>query len=65
MEEKINFQKEMEKLNEIANKIENNSLSLEESLSLYEEGASIIKNLEKALKEAENKVETIIKSSKN
>ena len=58
--ETINFKSELEKLDEINNKIASSSLSIDESLALYEEGLAIAKKLEKALKEAEEKVEKII-----
>lgn len=59
-EEKINFEKNITRLEEIVDAISNKTLSLDESLLLYEEGNSIIKELEKALKDAENKVSEVI-----
>lgn len=59
-EKKIDFAKEIERLDEIVNEVSSKALSLEESLKLYEEGTKIISTLEKALKEAEEKVEKII-----
>lgn len=41
-------------------KLENDNSNLEDSLKLYEEAKALIKKLQKALKEAEQKVETII-----
>ena len=61
-EEKIDFEKEMKRLDEIANKISSQDLSLDECLSLYQEGQMIIKNLEKALAEAAEKVEKVIET---
>lgn len=58
--ETINFQKELDRLNEIVEKISSKALPLDESLKLYEEGAKIIKTLEKELKDAEAKVESVI-----
>lgn len=58
--ENINFKKELEKLEEIVNKIESGDLSLDESLKEYEKGAKLIKELEQAIKEAQDKVEQII-----
>ena len=46
---------------EIVTKIENETLPLEESLKLYEEGKKLISVLEKTLKEAESKVEELQK----
>lgn len=59
-EKKINFAKEIERLDEIVNEVSSKALPLEESLKLYEEGTEIIKKLESALKEAEEKVEKIV-----
>ena len=61
-EEKINFEKEMKRLDEIANKISSQDLSLDECLALYQEGQKIIKNLEKALADAAEKVEKVIET---
>lgn len=59
-EKKINFAKEIERLDEIVNEVSSKALPLEESLKLYEEGTQIIKKLEEALEEAEEKVEKIV-----
>ena len=59
-EKTINFKEELNRLNEIVDKISSKTLSLDESLKLYEEGSKIIKTLEKELNDAEKKVEKII-----
>ena len=59
-EKKVDFAKEMKRLDEIVEEVSSKALSLEESLKLYEEGNEIIKRLEAALKEAEEKVEKIV-----
>lgn len=59
-EKKIDFAKEMERLEKIVQDISSKALPLDESLKLYEEGTKIIKNLEKSLQEAQEKVEKII-----
>lgn len=56
----INFEKEFKELEEITNKMESKSLSLDESLALYKKGIEVTKKLEKALKQAENKVQEVI-----
>lgn len=61
-EEKIDFEKEMKRLDEIANNISSQDLPLDECLALYQEGQKIIKNLEKALAEAAEKVEKVIET---
>ena len=60
MLEKIDFEKEMKRLDEIVDKISSQDLPLDECLALYQEGQKIIKNLENALEEAKEKVEKII-----
>ena len=60
-EEKIEFKKSLKRLEEIVAKVEGETLPLEESLKLYEEGKKLISSLEKTLKEAERKVEELQK----
>lgn len=57
MENKIDFEKELARLEEIVNKIESGVLPLEESISLFEEGQKIIVSLKGALEEAKNTIE--------
>lgn len=59
MEEKIDFEKSLKRLDEIVNITENETLSLEESMKLFEEGKKLIASLEKTLKEAEEKVKKL------
>ena len=59
-EKKLDFAKEIERLDEIVNEVSSKALPLEESLKLYEEGTKIIKKLETALQEASEKVEQIV-----
>ena len=59
-EKKVDFKKEIARLDEIVDEVSSKTLSLDESLKLYEEGMKIIKQLEGALKEAEEKVEQVV-----
>ena len=59
-EKKIDFAKEVARLDEIVEEVSSKTLSLDESLKLYEEGVAIIAKLEAALKEAQEKVEKIV-----
>lgn len=59
-DKKIDFEVEVKRLNEIVEKISSKALSLDESLKLYEEGNKIIKSLEDALTEAQEKVEKVV-----
>ena len=62
-DKKIDFAKEMARLDEIVEEVSSKTLSLDESLKLYEEGNKIIKELEAALKEAEEKVKKSLKGN--
>ena len=62
MEEKMKFEDKLNRLDDIVDTMTNKTLPLEEAISLYEEGNKIIKELDAALKEAENKIEKVIES---
>ena len=59
-EKKVDFKKDLERLDEIVDKISNKALPLDEALKLYEEGSKIVKELEKQLEEAKDKVEKVV-----
>ena len=59
MEKKQTFEEKLTRLNEIVEKVENTTLSLEDAMKLYEEGNSLIKELQKSLDEAETKIQVI------
>ena len=59
MAEKIEFEKAMERLEEINDILENGKLKLDESISLYEEATKLSKICYKKLDEAKQKVEEI------
>ena len=56
-EKELNFEQQLNRLKEIVSLIQQKDLSLDKSIELYEEGAKIVKQLNEALKEAEQKVE--------
>lgn len=60
-EKKLDYEKSLKRLDEIVSKIETETLPLEESLKLYEEGRKLIASLEDALKEAEQKIKELQK----
>ncbi len=64
-EKKVDFKKEIARLDEIVDEVSSKTLSLDESLKLYEEGMKIIKQLEGALKAAEEKVEQVVSIEDN
>ena len=59
-EKKYDFEASLNKLENIVSQINDQSLGLDESLKLYEEGTKIVKELEKALKEASEDIEKVI-----
>lgn len=63
MEEKMNFEAKMNRLNEIVENVENSTLSLEDSLKLYEEGMKLIKELTTTLDEAEDRIKKLTTAS--
>ena len=60
----IDFEKGLNRLDEIVKAIESANLPLEETISLYEEGSKIIKELETSLKNAEERIAQVINISK-
>lgn len=53
------FEEKLTRLNEIVEKVENTTLSLEDAMKLYEEVNALIKDLQKSLDEAETKIQVI------
>lgn len=53
---KHNFEKDLSRLEEISELLENNDIGLEDSISLYEEGVKLSKGCLTTLKNAELKV---------
>ena len=60
----IEFEKSLNRLDEIVKVIESANLPLEEIISLYEEGSKIIKELETSLKNAEERIAQVINITK-
>ena len=59
----INFEKQINELEEIVKHMEEGSLSLEDSLKFFEDGIKITRACQQALKEAELKVEILTMGS--
>ncbi len=55
-ENKQTFENKMKRLDEIVTTMDQNELPLDDTLKLYEEAQELIKELEKELKEAKEKV---------
>ena len=58
--EELNFEELMGKLEEITGKLENEKLSLDDSVKLFEEGMDISKKCNSKLEEAERKITMLI-----
>jgi exodeoxyribonuclease VII small subunit len=56
------FEKILEKLEEIVEKLGQGEISLEESLRLFEEGVTLSKEGHRILDEAESKIEVLLES---
>lgn len=56
----FNFENSLEKLNHIVEKMEEGGLSLEDSLKNFEQGISLTRECQAALKEAEQKVQILL-----
>lgn len=66
MEEKdLNFEESMQKLENIANSLENEKLTLEESVAKFEEGMKLSKKCSEILDKAEKKISIIINENGN
>ncbi|MCC6698514.1 MAG: exodeoxyribonuclease VII small subunit [Candidatus Hydrogenedentes bacterium] len=57
------FEKDLEKLEEIVGALEEGELSLDEALKRFEEGIKLAKRCEKALSEAEKKIEILTRNA--
>jgi len=56
----MDFEKNLKRLEEIVQKLENGELQLEESLKLFEEGVKISRQCNEKLTEAEKKVKILL-----
>lgn len=63
--ENFNFETAIEKLNTIVEKMEAGGLSLEDSLKYFEDGVTLTRQCQQALKTAEQKVQILLKKNNN
>jgi exodeoxyribonuclease VII small subunit len=63
MKDSKSFENNLKKLEAITRKLENEDISLDESIALFEEGVKLVKILQCKLNEAERKVEILIKEA--
>ena len=61
MQEELNFEETIKKLEEIATELEKNDLDLDTSVTKFEEGMKLSKQCSKMLEEAEKKISILIK----
>jgi len=60
---KLDFETSMRDLEELVERLEQGDLPLEESLAAFERGVLLTRNCQTALKEAEQKVEILLKKA--
>ncbi len=58
----VSFEQAMKRLDEITNMLENGSATLDESLSLFEEGIGLVKHCNSVLNEAQAKIKILTES---
>lgn len=63
MEEKMNFEQTLARLDEIVRRMERGDVALDEALSLFDEGTALAKSCNKLLDEAELKVVRLTKGA--
>ena len=61
MKEELSFEAKLKRLEEITDKMENEVLSLDDSLKLYEEGKKLISTLREELLKAEEAIKALQK----
>lgn len=59
---KIPFDDAMKRLDDIVSALEKNEISLEEAISLFDEGLQLVKQCDGQLSNFENKVQTLLES---
>lgn len=59
----LDFESSLETLESLVERMESGELSLEDSLSAFEQGIQLTKNCQKALKEAEQRVKILIEQN--
>ena len=60
----LTFEKAIQRLEEIVEKLENSNIDIDGSLKVFEEGVKLSRFCSKKLDEAEKKIELLLKSEK-
>lgn len=56
----MSYDKDIARMEEITNRLQDTSIPLEESIALFEEGVKIARKVEKELSEIERKIELLV-----
>lgn len=62
MATKFNFEKSIERLEEIVEQLESGEVKLEEAIKVFEEGAELFRQCAAHLNEAEKKIKKLVKT---
>lgn len=65
MQEELNFEEAMKRLEEIATELEKNDIDLDSSVAKFEEGMKLSKQCNKMLEDAEKRISILIKDGDN
>ena len=60
---KPEFERSLARLEEVAKRLENANLSLDEAMKLFEEGVQLSRDCQKQLEQAEGRVEILLKKA--
>ena len=60
---KIDFEASLDKLEKLVERMEDGQLSLEDSLKVFEQGIALTRECQKALSEAEQKVQLLLEQN--
>lgn len=61
MSQEFKFEEAIKRLNEIVTQLDNESLELDKSIELFEEGLKLSNQLQEKLKSYETRIDTIVK----
>jgi exodeoxyribonuclease VII small subunit len=56
----VNFEKNLNRIDEIVKELEKGTLPLQETIQLFEEASALIKAVQTELKDAENRIKAVI-----
>ena len=61
--DELNFEKSLERLEQIVAQLEEGNLPLKETMNIFEEGVKLVKHCSKTLEDAQSKVEKLVKDA--